>query len=293
MNDVTFPNNLPSSADQNILREIPIDRIYIDPNRRSVDAATVSDLEKSLEAVGQINPICVRPIQGNPAHEWVLVAGLHRLEAARNAGLTVILARVLDLDEIKARLVQLDENLIRKIMSTAEKDAAIAERRAIYDLSHDDKAKAAHVANKKMGRRHDASDTLSPAFSESLAARNGVSRRTIERSVARADAIGTDLLKQLAGTSLDKATELEALAQLPEVNKKAISAKAIAGENVSAKRLLNKSTKGSNNTKSAKRRLSEGTNHSPLDRLQTAWDAAKEEERQKFLDRNGLTRKAT
>lgn len=278
MNDISHTTLLASSAEQTLLREIPIGRVYVDPSR-SFDASTVSDLEKSLTAVGQINPICVRPVEGDPAHDWVLIAGLNRLQACENAGLTTVLARVFELDDVQARLLQLDENLVRKNLSPAEKDAAIGERRALHDLTHDDRAKAAHIANQKMGREHDVNDTVSPAFSETLAARTGVSRRTIERSVNRASTIGTERLKQLAGTALDKPGELEALAKLAEPEREALIEQAVAGKKVSARRLVKKTKRDSTNLP-----------ETPLDRLQTAWEAATDDDRREFLDRNGLTR---
>ena len=240
---------------------------------------TVGELESSLADVGLINPLIVRPTQADPEHEWTLVTGLQRLRAAQNAGLTTVLARVLILDDLKARLLQIDEDLVRKVLSAAEKAALIAERRDVYNKTHNDRARAAHATNKKLGRRN-ASDTLSPAFTEGLAASTGVSRKSIERSAAQGAAIGKDRLKGLVRTSLDKPTELEALTKIPSPDRENLIQRAIAGEEVSAKALL----------KGAKKAPKNG---STFERLQTAWDGASEEDRQKFLARNGLIRKTT
>lgn len=52
------------------------------------------------------------------------------------------------------------------------------------------------------------------SFAAETAAITGQSKRDINRNVARAEAIGPDILK-LSGTSLDKGVELDALAKLP------------------------------------------------------------------------------
>ncbi len=70
-------------------------------------------------------------------------------------------------------------------------------------------------------------------FAASTAAITGESVRTIQRHIARAEAIGDDLLR-LQGTSLDKGHELDALARMPAPARKALIDRAQAGEKVSA-----------------------------------------------------------
>jgi ParB family chromosome partitioning protein len=85
--------------------------------------------------------------------------------------------------------------------------------------------------NKSMGRG-DANDNLSFASETSKA--TGRDRRTIERAAARGAALGDDLV-DIAGTSLDKGVELDALAKTPEDERKALIERAKAGEKVSAR----------------------------------------------------------
>jgi len=61
----------------------PIDKIYVPAARRkTLDAARVDDIARSMLENGQQTPILVR-VDGA---RFVLVEGLHRLEAARALG---------------------------------------------------------------------------------------------------------------------------------------------------------------------------------------------------------------
>ena len=202
------------------------------------------------------------------------MAGQNRVLACREAGLATVLARILPIDDERAQILQIHENLVRDDLSEAEKDIALAKLRAIYDRTHNDRARSAQLANKAMGRAHDAGDILSPTFAEQLARATGNSKRTIQRSNARAFEIGVDQLKLLVNTSLDRSSELDVLAKLEPGDRGDLIRRAAAGENVSARRLIKRSAPQA---------------RSGLDRLQAAWDASTEQERKQFCDRNNLT----
>ena len=61
----------------------PVDKIYVPTARRkTLDAARVDDIAKSMLENGQQTPILVR----SDGARFVLVEGLHRLEAAKALG---------------------------------------------------------------------------------------------------------------------------------------------------------------------------------------------------------------
>jgi len=61
----------------------PVDKIYVPiARRKTLDAARVEDIAKSMLENGQQTPILVRP----DGARFVLVEGLHRLEAAKALG---------------------------------------------------------------------------------------------------------------------------------------------------------------------------------------------------------------
>ena len=65
----------------------PIDRIYVPQQRRlTLDQAKVDALAANILESGLTNPILVRP----DGARFVLVEGLHRLEACRALGETTI-----------------------------------------------------------------------------------------------------------------------------------------------------------------------------------------------------------
>lgn len=70
---------------------IPIDRIYIPTAlRQPLDAKKLEEIAISIADIGQQTPILVRPDK----ERYVLVSGLHRLEACRALGETTIIANV-------------------------------------------------------------------------------------------------------------------------------------------------------------------------------------------------------
>lgn len=73
--------------------QISIDRIYVPVKRRkALDAAVVKGIAESILEAGQETPILVRPDEDQ--HRYVLLDGLHRLEACKALGETTILALV-------------------------------------------------------------------------------------------------------------------------------------------------------------------------------------------------------
>ncbi len=72
---------------------ISIDRIYVPVKRRkTLDPEVVKAIAESILEVGQETPISVRPDED--LHRYVLLDGLHRLEACKALGETTILALV-------------------------------------------------------------------------------------------------------------------------------------------------------------------------------------------------------
>jgi hypothetical protein len=87
-----------------------------------------------------------------------------------------------------------------------------------------------------MGRDSDASANLADAFTKETAKKMGTSVRTVQRIVQRAALNGRADLTRVAGTSLDRKTELDCLAQLPPVTRETLIEQAEAGMDVSAVR---------------------------------------------------------
>ena len=90
---------------------IPINDIKLNPGRRAAEPEDVENLAtKSIAELGLLNPITID--QGN-----TLIAGRHRLEAAKLLGWTEIECTVTDLQGLQAELAEIDENFVRKNLS--------------------------------------------------------------------------------------------------------------------------------------------------------------------------------
>lgn len=100
---------------------LPLERITVADRLRSVDEHYVEALARSLAREGLNEPIVVRP-DGRPGR-WRLVAGAHRLEAARSLGWPTIDAIVREdlASDDEARLVEIAENLMRRELSLLDK----------------------------------------------------------------------------------------------------------------------------------------------------------------------------
>lgn len=109
--------------------QIKISDIRINPGRRSTDQQNVEELVKSINAVGLMNPITV-------TQDNTLIAGLHRLEAAKLLGWTKIECTVSDAEGIQAELAEIDENIVRAKLSRYELGEQLLRRKEIYEMLH-------------------------------------------------------------------------------------------------------------------------------------------------------------
>ena len=71
-------------------------------------------------------------------------------------------------------------------------------------------------------------------FTKAHAKRTGRSEAAVQQDVAEATALGDDVMKKIVGTSLDKPSEITALAAMDEQERQQIIERAVAGETVSA-----------------------------------------------------------
>ena len=93
-----------------MLVEIEVDRIRPGEfSLRDLDDAVVEGLARSIEGVGLLQPVVVRPLGDG----YELVFGLHRLEACRRLGWKKIPARVKEVSDEEAFLLNMVENLQR------------------------------------------------------------------------------------------------------------------------------------------------------------------------------------
>ncbi len=107
------------------LREVATGRIKRSPwqPRLGLDQETLKVLARSIKAHGVLEPLLVRPLEGD---RYELLAGERRLAAARKVRLRVVPVRVLDVDDASARAITLTENLAREDLAPWEEAWGLA-----------------------------------------------------------------------------------------------------------------------------------------------------------------------
>lgn len=203
---------------------------------RKINDAKVPGLVESIREIGIINPLRVRPVtvyeNGRAGEGWEITAGCHRYEAASRLNLTEIPCIIVQDDDLRAELAMIDENLCRAELSPAEAALQTARRKEIYEALHPEARHGAIGNGREKSRKF--CDSTDQRFTAETALSTGRSERAVQLDAARGEALGEDL-EAIAGTSLDKGVELDALAKLPEQERKSLVQRAKSGEAVSAR----------------------------------------------------------
>jgi ParB-like chromosome segregation protein Spo0J len=113
----------PSQPTAQAARHLCVADIFIPPGRRPIDQCKMTALAESLERLGLLQAIIVREEGGRIR----LVAGAHRLAAAKSLGWTHIAVTFVTGDDVRIRLAEISENLHRSELSALERDELIAE----------------------------------------------------------------------------------------------------------------------------------------------------------------------
>ena len=160
--------------------KVAINEIKIDAGRRDASIKGINALVRSISEVGLLNPITIDT-------DYTLIAGLHRLEAAKRLGWTEIECTVCGLEGLQAELAEIDENVVRTALSTIEYGELLERRKEIYEsLYPETKAGVAQATGMNRATGKHVSDKMSPtskSFAQDTAAKLGVSARTVERTM--------------------------------------------------------------------------------------------------------------
>lgn len=219
-----------------------IELIHVADNRRPLNMENVASIAESIKEVGLANPPAVRIVEsmmidgeeelGVP----VLIHGRHRLEALKALGVTEVDCLVHNIDERDARIMEIDENLRRADLTSAEEIAQTTEREELWREKHGSpKAVGGRASAVAQGREVKVASADS-AFATDTAKATGKSVRTVQATVKRGKDIGRETAEKIIGTTLDKQVEIDALAALSEDERNDLVERAAAGEKVSARK---------------------------------------------------------
>lgn len=198
---------------------------------------TINALAESMRESGLINPIIVKAATvfdgAVMTQGYKVVAGNHRVSSARALGWTEIEAFVVDGDdELASELIEIDENLCRAELTAAQRSVAVKRRAEIWKALH-----PSEIAVEQDIPPQSKSAMARPqvkGFAAETADVSGMTKQSINRHLARAEALGDDLA-EVTGTSLDKGVELDALARMDAPERHALIERAKAGEQVTAR----------------------------------------------------------
>jgi hypothetical protein len=213
---------------------VTVGSIRVHPDRLPVDEDVVAGIVATIKA-GNVNAL-------PPIHVWrkqtgnvpILVAGRNRLEAHKRAGCETVLARAIygDTPEIACAVeaIEIEENLHRRELSPALRKIYTRRLKALHEQEHP-KSKGGRPSRTvpKAGKV-----SKPERFTKAHAKRTGRSEAAVQQDVAEATALGNDVMKKIVGTSLDKPSEITALAAMDEQERQEIVDRAVAGEKVSA-----------------------------------------------------------
>ena len=147
----------PEQVSGGVLIDVPVDQVVVGKRMRTTDPLKVSELAQSFRDINIINPISID-------ENYKLIAGNHRLAAAKECGWKTIRAIVFTHDELINQLQEIDENLFVNSLCYISQSENIAKREEILG-----------VLGKRTKRGHSVVDGV---FStDELAEKLGVSNR--------------------------------------------------------------------------------------------------------------------
>lgn len=136
--DALFQDNSPIESEKSVMT---LSVNEVEPNReqprKEFDENALSELSKSIEQNGVIQPILVRPVTGGT---YQIVAGERRWRAARMAGLTEVPVIIREMSDEEAAVFALIENLQREDLNPIEEAVGIRSLIDEFGMTQDEAA---------------------------------------------------------------------------------------------------------------------------------------------------------
>jgi len=221
------------------IKKIPLEVIEPGDRLRELDPVYVSEIaasfdDKGGEGKGQISPIEVREPDENGRYR--LIAGLHRVAAAKQLQWKAIQASVVKCTNDEARLREIDENLVRRDLNVLDRAAFMAAREAVWNEMHPETVGGRAGANS----RYHATQII--GFAANAAKSLGVSPTTIRDwlNIARMTAcLKGELRERVSASDLgNKRGELMALVDIAdEVERQQVVDLMLSGEKDAPKKV--------------------------------------------------------
>lgn len=204
---------LAAPGDSRARRVIPmmVAEIRVPDRRRRVDPDQVQVIAESMSQIGLQSPVAVR-LDPADAVRCELVAGAHRLAAARQLGWPKIDALVVDGTSDELALMEIDENLARAELTPLDRALFLAERR---EISNRENPAPRRGRPRQSGVSKNSANFAPISFAEEAGGLTGLSRRGVYRALEIASGLDRDLAEALQGTPLaEREGDLHRLSRL-------------------------------------------------------------------------------
>ncbi|TCS62555.1 ParB/RepB/Spo0J family partition protein [Varunaivibrio sulfuroxidans] len=207
-----------------LIKMIDIDSIEVKNRLRPVTLSAVKGLAEDIAQRGLRQPIEVAAQSGG--NKYRLVAGAHRLEACKSAGLTEIAAVVIVGPAAALRRHEILENITRNDLSKLERAQFLAELKRLYQVEN---PHARHGGDRT--NEQDATvGNLNDWYAE-VATRSERAGRTIQREASIGEHLTAAAAAALRGSDFeDNQKELYALSRLPFEKQDAVAQRLTAPE---------------------------------------------------------------
>ncbi len=120
-----------------VIRNIPVEKILPNQMQPRRDMGDLKELTNSIKENGIIEPVIVKPKDGN----FEIIAGERRFRAAKEAGMTEIPCIEHDIPDNEALEMSIVENIQRKDLNVFEQAYSVRSLAEIYGYTHEEIAK--------------------------------------------------------------------------------------------------------------------------------------------------------
>lgn len=201
---------------------------------RRINPERVDALAESMKRIGQKHAVTI-------SEDMVLIAGNHRIAAARAIGWKQIRADVVPTDDIVNELIAIDENLIREELTALEKSEHLKRRNALLVALGEralpgnpgENRSQVEVEVKGKGKKKTVSvvkDNTKKTTGD-MAHDVGISERALQSLLQVANSIDAEVKEIIANHEVaNNMSELTRLARLPPTEQKKLAEQLIGGK---------------------------------------------------------------
>ncbi|MCF6432935.1 ParB N-terminal domain-containing protein [Leisingera sp. MMG026] len=218
------------------IQTLPVAEIQVEERLRTASPTAVASIVSSIHEVGSIlQPLLVRRVKDG----YRLMDGLHRLTAAKEAGLEEVPVKVSECTNDQAIRIEVDANVAGAPLTPLDMAVFLAEHKRLYELDNPETAQGKAGAH----GRWNATDIMSVAsFSANAAEVFGKGDRHIRRLISVGEKLSKGEIAQLrAAPNRVQFKDLEHIAKCgAQADRSAICTALGEGKAKSAKEVLDR-----------------------------------------------------